>query len=114
MQHFWFFVLFFLGAVPLTDVATPVVPWDDMKTKHTWNAIPDNWETLGHPPAGSNMDLHIVLEPDRKSALTDALSEISNPQHPRQVLLTIPPPVPLFTYAAAPFQISGIPFEGTG
>ena len=81
MPYFWFFVFFILSAVPLADVAAPVVPWGDMKIMHTWHDIPVNWETLGHPPAGSNMDLHIVLEPDRESALTDALSKISNPEH---------------------------------
>ena len=115
MQHFWLFLFFFLAPVPLTYVAMPVAPWDDMKIMHTWNAIPVNWETLGHPSAGSPIDLHIVLDPDLDAALTDALSEISNPNHPRHVLLiTNPPPVHLFICAAAPFQIPGIPFQGTG
>ena len=88
MQHFWFFVLFILAAVPLTYVATPVVPWGDMKVVHAWNAIPINWETLGHPSAGSTVDLYVVLEPDLDAALTDALSEISNPNHPRYIFLS--------------------------
>ena len=113
MPHLWLFVLFFLAAVSLTDVATLVIPWDDMKIKHTWNAIPINWETLGHPLAGSTIHLHIVLEPHRENALNDAVSEISDPNHSRHLLLTIPPPAPLLTCAAAPFQISGIPFKGT-
>ena len=114
MQHLWFFVIFFLAVVPLTDFATSVAPWDDMKIMHTWHDIPLNWETLGHPYAGSTTDLHIVLQPDRESALLDAVSEISNPKHSRHALLTIPPPAPSFTYAAAPFQISRVPFQGTG
>ena len=114
MPHFWLFALLFLTAVPLTDSATPVAPWDDMKIKHTWHDIPVNWETLGHPPAGSTIDLNIVLQSDQETALINAVSEISNPNHSRHVLLTIPPPEPLFTCTTAPFQISGIPFEGTG
>ena len=93
MQHFWIFVLFFLAAVTLTEVTTSVVPWNDMKIKHTWHDIPVHWETLGHPSAGSTIDLHIVLEPDRESALIEAVSEISDPKHSRHVL-TIPPPAP--------------------
>ena len=114
MPRLWLFTLFFLAAAPLTGVATPAVPWDDMKIKHTWNAIPVNWETLGYPSAGSTIDLHIVLEPHRENALSDAASEISNPKHSRHVLLIIPRPAPILTCAAAPFQISGIPFQGTG
>ena len=114
MPRFWFFVLFFFATVPLTDFATVVVPWNDLKIKHTWHSVPVNWETLGHPSAGSTIDLHIVLEPERETALIDAVSEISNPKHSRRVILTIPPLAPLFTCAVAPFQISNIPFEGTG
>jgi hypothetical protein len=104
-------LLFFLTAVPLTDFATPVVPWDDMRVKHTWDAVPVHWESLGHPAAGATIDLYIALEPNQESALIDTLSEVSDPRHLRHVH---PPLVPLFTSAAAPFQIWCIPFEGTG
>ena len=114
MQRLWLFVLFFLAAVSLTTLATPVLPWGDMKTKHAWPVVPLNWETLGHPSAGSTIDLHIVLKPDLESALIDAVSEISNPKHSRHVLLTIPTSAPSFTCVVAPFQISRIPFGGTG
>ena len=62
--------------------------WDDMQVKHTWNSIPKNWESLGHPPAGSTIRLYIALKSERGSALIEALSEVSNPRHPRQVLLS--------------------------
>ena len=113
MPYFWFFVFFILSAVPLADVAAPVVPWGDMKIKHSWHDIPVNWETLGHPSAGSTIDLNIVLQPDQESALNDAVSEISNPKHSRHVILNIPLPAPLLICAAARFQISGFPFERT-
>ena len=112
MPHFWLFVLFFFAAVPLYDLATPVVPWDDMKIKHTWNFTPVNWETLGHPSAGSTIDINIVLKPDRESAPIDAVSEISDPKHSRH---------PPHHFSARAFihmclcsvQISRIPFQGT-
>ena len=104
MPHFWLFVLIFFAAVPLYDLATPVVPWDDMKINHTWNVTPVNWETLGHPSAGSTIDINIVLKPYRESALIDAVSEISDPKHSRHGHLTIPPLAPSFTCAFAPFR----------
>ena len=103
MPHIWLFALFFFAAVPFTHVAAVIIPWKNMKMKHTWHGIPVNWETLGHPSAGSTIDLHIVLQPDQESVLIDAVSEISNPKHSRHVLLTIHPPnlhshVPLLRY----------------
>ncbi|KAH9165902.1 subtilisin-like protein [Lactarius sanguifluus] len=54
--------------------ATPLEPcWDDVRTKHAWSAVPEHWETLGHPAAGTTIDLHIALEPQRKNAVLDAL-----------------------------------------
>jgi hypothetical protein len=103
---------FFLTIMFLADFVTPLEPWDDMKVKHTWHAIPVNWEILGHPLAGTRIKLHIALRPERESALIDAVSEISNPRHPRHVLLTTPPLAPLFTCTASPFQIWRIPFRG--
>ena len=42
---------------------------------------------------------------NRETALIDTLSEVSNPEHLRHVLLTNLPPVPSFVCATAPFQI---------
>jgi hypothetical protein len=106
-------VFSFLTALLLANFAMPLVPWDDMQVKHTWNAVPVNWESLGHPPAGTTIDLYIALRPERESALVDAVSEVSNPRHPRHVSLITPLLAPLFTCAAAPFQIWGTPFRGT-
>ncbi|KAH9035912.1 peptidase S8/S53 domain-containing protein [Lactarius pseudohatsudake] len=64
--------------------ATPLEPrWDDVRTKHAWSAIPEHWETLGHPAAGTTIDLHIALEPQRKNAVVDALYEVSSPRSPK-------------------------------
>ena len=113
MRHFRLSSLFFLIAVPLTALAASIAPWDDMQVKHSWNDLPADWENLGHPSAGTTIDIDIALKPHQESAVVDALSEISNPMHPRHVLLATTPLTPLFTRAAAMFQISSIPFQGT-
>ncbi|KAH8978340.1 subtilisin-like protein [Lactarius akahatsu] len=58
-------------------------PWDDTHIKHSWNAVPKNWESLGHPPSGTAIDLYIALKPQRENAVVDALYEVSEPGHPR-------------------------------
>jgi hypothetical protein len=113
MRYHWFSALSLLTAVLLADFATPLEPWDDMQVKHTWHSVPVNWESLGHPAAGTTIDLYIALKPERESALIDALYEVSDPRHLRHVLLTAPPLAPLFTCAAAPFQIWCSPCERT-
>jgi tripeptidyl-peptidase-1 len=101
MHYPWFSVLrvLFLTAVLLADFVTSLEPWDDMQVMHTWHAVPVNWESLGHPLAGTRINLHISLRPERESALIDAVFEISNPSHPRHVLLTTPP---LVLYSRVP------------
>jgi tripeptidyl-peptidase-1 len=104
MRYRWFSAFSFLTAVLLANLVTPLAPWDDMQVKHTWNAVPVNWETLGHPPAGATIDLYIALKPERESALIDALSEVSNPRHPRHVFHITLPLAPLFTCALLRFR----------
>jgi len=87
----WFSVLSFFIAMLLADFATALEPWHKMLVKHAWNAVPVHWESLGHPPAGTTIKFYIALKPERESALTDALNEISDPSHSRHVLLTTPP-----------------------
>ncbi|KAF8272665.1 subtilisin-like protein [Lactarius quietus] len=66
------------------DHSTPLAPlWDNMQVKHTWNAVPANWECMGPPPSGTTIDLHIALKPHRENALIDALYEVSDPRNPR-------------------------------
>ena len=113
MWYHWHSTLTFLIVVLLAYFARAAVHWDEMLVKHTWNAVPANWECLGNATAGAIIKLHIALKPDRESALVDALSEVSNPKHPRHVLLTTPPLVLLFT-RAAPFQIWRISFSRAG
>ena len=93
--------------MPLTTL------WDDIRVKYTWNATPANWETLGHPPAGTAIDLYIALKPDRENALIDALYKVSNPGHPKHVPAA-PPLAPALTCATASFQIWRISVQGAG
>ncbi|KAH8982321.1 subtilisin-like protein [Lactarius hatsudake] len=69
---------------PLDSAATLFPPnWNDMHTKHRWNAIPGKWERIGKPPVGTTIDLSIALKPQREHALADAIHEVSNPNHPK-------------------------------
>ncbi|KAH8997701.1 subtilisin-like protein [Lactarius hatsudake] len=84
MHYHCISVLFVIALVLLGSFAKPLSPpWDDMHIKHSWNAVPKNWETLGHPPSGTTIDLHIALRPQRENAVVDALHELSEPGHPR-------------------------------
>ncbi|KAH9059179.1 subtilisin-like protein [Lactarius vividus] len=79
-----FFVLSALAAALLGGRATPLAPrWNETKVKHAWNTIPDNWVDLGHPSAGTTIDLHLSLKSHDENALIDALYEVSDPDHPR-------------------------------
>ncbi|KAH9035422.1 peptidase S8/S53 domain-containing protein [Lactarius hengduanensis] len=69
---------------PLSGLTTPFAShWDDHRTKHTWNSVPENWLNLGNPPADATIDLHIALKAKNENALTDALMEVSSPGHPK-------------------------------
>ncbi|KAI9450439.1 peptidase S8/S53 domain-containing protein [Lactarius psammicola] len=77
MRYHWLFAVSLLTVALPADFAKPLVPWDDIRVKHTWNAVPANWESLGHPPAGTTIDLYIALNPHQESALIDALYEVA-------------------------------------
>ncbi|KAH8982286.1 subtilisin-like protein [Lactarius akahatsu] len=77
------YVISVLALVPFANNAKPLTPfWDDLRVKHTWGAVPPNWESLGHPSAGTTIDLHFALKPDHENALIDALYEVSDPKIP--------------------------------
>ncbi|KAH9053079.1 subtilisin-like protein [Lactarius vividus] len=83
MLYRWLSVLFVLTVASLTALAVPLVqPWHDISVKHAWNAVPDNWECLGPPPAGITIDLHIALQPQEEDVLMEALYEVSTPGRP--------------------------------
>ncbi|KAH9047425.1 subtilisin-like protein [Lactarius hengduanensis] len=79
MHYHLLSVLFTLAAVILSCLATP--RWDDLRVKHAWKAVPENWESLGIPSAGTTINLHLALKPRREKALVTALHEVSSPGH---------------------------------
>jgi hypothetical protein len=89
----WYHILsmIFLSAV-LLRVGGAVThlpsPWGKMLVKHKWNAIPDDWVSLGLPPNETRIDLHVALKPLQENALVNALYEVSRPRSPKHVLFT--------------------------
>ncbi|KAI0059034.1 subtilisin-like protein [Artomyces pyxidatus] len=72
-----------LAIVPL-GLATPLAPrWEDVRVKHSWKTVPQNWECEGSAPEGTTIDLRIALKPHREEALVEALYEVSDPAHPK-------------------------------
>ena len=68
-------------------LVTAISPdWLDVRTKHSWNSVPQGWDSVGRPQAGTTIDLYIALKSEREDALTDALYEVSTPGHQKQVL----------------------------
>ncbi|KAH9007659.1 subtilisin-like protein [Lactarius hengduanensis] len=82
MRQHWTSLLSILVTVPLGSLTT-LSPWDDIRTKHSWNTIPSMWEILGSPPTGTTIDLCVALEPQRENALIEVLHEVSDPTHPK-------------------------------
>ena len=99
MLHHWLSTLSFLIAVFLAGIATAAVHSHEMRIMHAWDDVPANWESLGNTTAGTMIKLRFALKPGRENALVDALSEVSNPEHPRHVDLTTPPLVLLLMCA---------------
>jgi hypothetical protein len=103
MRYTQLIVLSVLSGAPFRNIAKPLSPrWDKIRVKHTWDTVPSNWETLGHPPAATTIDLHIALEPHHEHALIDTLYEVSDPRSPKHVLSNTPPRHDGLTCVAAP------------
>ncbi|KAH8979849.1 subtilisin-like protein [Lactarius akahatsu] len=84
MRYHLISVLSILAAILLGSLAKPFSPlWDDMRMKHSWNAVPENWESLGNPLDGITIDLYVALKAHHENALIDTLYEVSDPNHPR-------------------------------
>jgi tripeptidyl-peptidase-1 len=99
-------VLSVLAVFPLCSLAEPLSQrWNHMYTEHSWNAAPENWESMGCPPDGTTIDLYVGLKPYHENALIDALYEVSNPKHPRHVSSVTSPLMHELTSVAAPMQI---------
>lgn len=79
-------LLFLFSTWHVGGIVTPHTRlWDRMTVKHAWNAVPENWECLGHPQADSTIDLYLALKPHDENVLIDVLHEVSNPRHPKYV-----------------------------
>ncbi|KAH9016946.1 subtilisin-like protein [Lactarius pseudohatsudake] len=92
MRYHLISVISVLAAILHGSLAKPFSPrWDDMRIKHSWNAVPENWENLGNPLSGTTIDLYVALKAHRENALIDTLYQVSNPNHPRHVYSTTPP-----------------------
>ncbi|KAH9175625.1 subtilisin-like protein [Lactarius sanguifluus] len=86
MRYHQLFMLSVIAAATFPDFVTPLAPessWDDLRVKHTWDAVPANWETLGKPPSGTTIDLHVALKSHNEGALIEALYEVSDPRSPK-------------------------------
>lgn len=92
MRYCLFSIFCVVITAPLRNLANPLAsPWDRIRVKHTWDDVPPNWESLGLPPAGTTINLNIILVPHNKDALIDALYEVSDPNSSKHVLFkTLP------------------------
>ncbi|KAH9027309.1 subtilisin-like protein [Lactarius pseudohatsudake] len=93
MRYHLISVISVLAAILLGSLAKPFSPltrWDDMRIKHSWNAVPENWESLGNSLSGTTIDLYVALKAHRENALIDTLYQVSNPNHPRHVYSATP------------------------
>jgi hypothetical protein len=89
VRYFYYYllcVLFIFAAGSVGRQTTPLTGrWDEKTVKHSWDAVPQNWESLGHPPVDTTIDLYLALKPQHENALIDALQEVSNPRHAKYV-----------------------------
>ncbi|KAI9453705.1 subtilisin-like protein [Lactarius psammicola] len=84
MRYHCIFVLSVLTFAPLGGLATILTPrWEEMRSKHSWHAVPEDWECLDHPLNDTTIDLYVALRPHRKNALVDALYDVSTPGRPK-------------------------------
>ncbi|KAH9055378.1 subtilisin-like protein [Lactarius vividus] len=91
MHYHVFSVFFLVVALPIGCFAVLLAPpWDDMKVKHAWQAVPDNWEILGIPSPSTIINLHLALKPHHEKGLVTALYEVSSPGHSKHVFSITP------------------------
>ena len=81
-------VLTVLSAALAFHATRSLPPWENMLIKHKWDAIPEDWVSLGQPPNDMTIKLHIALKANSESALNDVLLEVSHPRHAKHVLFT--------------------------
>ncbi|KAH9068090.1 subtilisin-like protein [Lactarius deliciosus] len=85
-------VLPILATGPVNSLATPLTRlWDAKKVKHSWGAVPQDWENFGHLAADTTIDLYLALKPQHENALIDALLEIRRTLIQEQVAQLVAP-----------------------
>ncbi|KAH9167472.1 subtilisin-like protein [Lactarius sanguifluus] len=85
-------VLPILSALLLCGFATPLASrWDGMKVKHAWDAVPKNWQSLGHPSNQTTIDLHLALKSHREDAMVEALTRYGAHLSKEQVAEVVAP-----------------------
>ncbi|KAH9163927.1 subtilisin-like protein [Lactarius sanguifluus] len=118
MRYHLISVISVLAAILLGSLATPFSPrWDDMRIKHSWNAVPENWESLGNPLSGTTIDLYVALKAHRENALIDTLYQVSDPNHPRygaylskeQMAELVSPPPGTLEFVNSWLEYHGVP-----
>ncbi|KAH9024610.1 subtilisin-like protein [Lactarius hengduanensis] len=118
MRYHLISVLSALAAILLGSLAKPFSPrWDDMRIKHSWNAVPENWESLGNPLSGTTIDLYVALKAHRENTLIDKLHQVSDPNHPRygkylskeQVAVLVSPPPGTLELVNSWLEYHGVP-----
>ena len=115
MRYHWLSIQSFLTVAHLTGlVASLASPWDDMRVKHAWKAVPDNWESLGPPHPETTIDLFVALKSQNENALTDALYEVSTPGNPKYILSNTPTCSMYLYMPVSPWQIWRTPLKGGG
>ncbi|KAH8993828.1 subtilisin-like protein [Lactarius hatsudake] len=115
-MRFYPLSVLFIVAIGLRGLAT-FARWDDVKVKHTWNSVPENWQILGHPPTGTTIDLHIALKAKNENALIDALYQVSSPGHSKhgaylsreEVAELVAPPSDVLELVNAWLEHHGVP-----
>ncbi|KAH8989246.1 subtilisin-like protein [Lactarius akahatsu] len=96
-------VLSTLAVILLGSLAQPFSPrWDDMRVKHSWNAVPENWESLGNPLSSTTIDLYVALKAHRENALIDTLYQ-------RQVAELVSPPPGTLELVNSWLECHGVP-----
>ncbi|KAH8983896.1 subtilisin-like protein [Lactarius hatsudake] len=118
MRYHLISVVSVLAAILLGNLAKPFSPrWDDMRIKHSWNAVPENWESLGNPLSGTTIDLYVALKAHRENALIDTLYQVSDPNHPRygaylskeQIAELVSPPPATLEFVNSWLEYHGVP-----
>ncbi|KAH8983902.1 subtilisin-like protein [Lactarius hatsudake] len=91
MRHHLIPVLSLIAAILLGSLAKPFSPrWDNMRIKHSWNAVPENWSALAIHLAASPSTSTLHSRPTARNALIDTLHQVSDPNHPRRVFSATP------------------------